>query len=504
VLRRLYSKNLFLRVKMGLRNVERLCAELGHPERAFGAIHVTGTSGKGSTTTKIAAGLRALGYRTGQYVSPHVSSFRERIQVDESLITEAETVAVLERVMAAADRAEIPATFFELTTVAGFLHFAERGVEVAAVEVGLGGRLDATNVLPSPGVCVVTSIGEDHVQILGPTLDDIAREKGGILKPGAPAVLGRTSRRVPLLQRAAELHCPVFLAGDGFADFDAENSDMARAALEAWVTREAPERAGDLRRAIQAAARFRPPCRLEGFSVGGGGGGGGGGGVGGGGVRVVLDTAHNPDALAALLQTLRASSVSVDRVVVALSSDRDPLAMAQQFFTALPHLTPADFFIGESDSTRAMPADVLAAAIQAAFLQSPHPALPPHQFRRSERSEPHRLAEDAAGGGPRRTNADRSEQDASEVVDGKQHLLRDGIGTRYASSSSSSESAIGAALRAAIGHPFVVSGRWDPLKHGPDDKHRSRVVLVTGSVYMMREAKDALGVPQPASDDVVK
>ena len=171
---------------LDLSRVERLLAAVGNPHTRFPTVHIAGTKGKGSTAAMSEACLRVAGYRTGFYTSPHMHTFRERIQVDRRKIAREEVVALVEEVRPLIERTP-GVTYFEAITAIGFLHFARSKVEVAVVEVGLGGRLDATNVL-TPEVSVITSLSLDHTYLLGNTLAEIAREKAGIVKPGIPAV----------------------------------------------------------------------------------------------------------------------------------------------------------------------------------------------------------------------------------------------------------------------------------------------------------------------------
>jgi len=174
-------------IKPGLERTKELLARLGDPQKKLNAIHVAGTNGKGSVVATCEALLRWNGLRVGRYTSPHLIDFRERITVDGSPISEADVLAFLERWIGTAE--ELGATFFEMTTALAFEWLAKQNVDVAVIETGLGGRLDSTNVL-SPRVATVTSIGLDHTDLLGPTLEDIAREKGGIFKRDTPAVIG--------------------------------------------------------------------------------------------------------------------------------------------------------------------------------------------------------------------------------------------------------------------------------------------------------------------------
>jgi len=169
-----------------LARVDRLLAALGNPHRQYPSVHVAGTKGKGSTCAMLASILRAAGYRTGLYTSPHLHTFRERIQVDGEYVSEADFSRWMERLQPIA-QADKELTTFEVATALAFGYFAERGVEMAVIEVGLGGRLDATNVL-QPTVSIITTIGHDHMHILGHTLAQIAGEKAGIIKEGTPVV----------------------------------------------------------------------------------------------------------------------------------------------------------------------------------------------------------------------------------------------------------------------------------------------------------------------------
>ena len=182
-------------VKFGIDRMRRLAEALGHPERTYPVIHVAGTNGKGSVAAMLESIFRASGRRTGLYTSPHLVKLGERVQVDRQLLTEAEIVAYAQELQPIAAQAAVfaadeHATFFEFMTAMAFLQFQRRGVNVAIVEVGMGGRLDATNVV-QPEVSVITSIGLDHCAELGDTVELIAREKAGIIKPGRPVVIGR-------------------------------------------------------------------------------------------------------------------------------------------------------------------------------------------------------------------------------------------------------------------------------------------------------------------------
>lgn len=174
---------------LGLERMERAVAALGHPERVFRIAHVAGTNGKGSTAAFLESILRQAGHRVGLYTSPHLFDWRERIQVDREWIPEDDVTRHLATIEAVQADAGDPLTEFEIWTLMALLALGEAEVDVAVLEVGLGGRLDATNVV-QPDVCAITTVGLDHVDRLGPDIASIAFEKAGILKPGVPAVVG--------------------------------------------------------------------------------------------------------------------------------------------------------------------------------------------------------------------------------------------------------------------------------------------------------------------------
>ena len=196
LLHKLFQINLFVGSKLGLTNMQRMLEKLDHPEKKFKSVHVAGTNGKGSTTTKIAKGLEAAGLRVGLYTSPHISCFRERIQINGTLIPESYLEKTLPKLFDVCTQNSIAATFFELTTALAFCYFADERVDFASIETGLGGRSDATNVI-IPEASVITSIALEHTDILGDTLEKITIEKAGIAKPGVPLVIGpdRTKSR---------------------------------------------------------------------------------------------------------------------------------------------------------------------------------------------------------------------------------------------------------------------------------------------------------------------
>lgn len=195
-------------IRWGLERTRRLLAGVGDPHGRFPTLHVGGTNGKGSVAATLASVLGAGGRRVGLYTSPHLCTFRERIQIDGAAITRDALLAAAERLWPAIKR-ERP-SFFEATTAIAMLALAQAEVDVAVVEVGLGGRLDATNVI-TPEVCVLTNVSLDHVQYLGSTIEAVAREKAGIIKPGVPVVSGEWQgvAHDVFRWRAAEVRAPL-------------------------------------------------------------------------------------------------------------------------------------------------------------------------------------------------------------------------------------------------------------------------------------------------------
>ena len=179
--------------KEGLSNTNALDSRYGHPHRSYRTIHVGGTNGKGSVSHTLAAILQCAGYKVGLYTSPHLADFRERIRVNGQMIPEQRVIDFVTEEKAFFE--PLHPSFFELATALAFLYFKEEKVDVAVIEVGLGGRLDCTNII-NPDLSVITNISKDHVQFLGDTPTQIAKEKAGIIKPGTPVVIGETNNNI--------------------------------------------------------------------------------------------------------------------------------------------------------------------------------------------------------------------------------------------------------------------------------------------------------------------
>jgi len=319
-------------IKPGLERTEALLAKLGSPHRKLSAIHVAGTNGKGSVVATCEALLRARGLVVGRYTSPHLVDFRERITVNGQPIFEEEVLEFLERWIPTAE--EMGATFFEVTTALAFDWLAKREVDLAVIETGLGGRLDSTNVL-TPRVATVTSIGLDHTDLLGDTLEAIAREKAGIFKAGVPAVIGEPAPAIrELLAKCAKeaAATPVVVLDDDYAisnvevsargtsftllggrdgqtittpllgEHQARNTATAIATLAAIGNEYLPP-PGEISKAL---AGVFLPGRFERRG------------------KVIFDVAHNPDGARTVAETIRAVNPPSPRTaLVAVLANKD-------------------------------------------------------------------------------------------------------------------------------------------------------------------------------------
>jgi dihydrofolate synthase/folylpolyglutamate synthase len=202
--------------KKDLHNTIALLNALGNPHRQFKSIHIAGTNGKGSTSHMLAAIMQQHGYKTGLYTSPHLVDFRERIKINGDWVSEEFVVAFTQSIQPLIERIE--PSFFEVTVAMAFAWFAQQEVDIAIIETGLGGRLDSTNII-TPELSVITNIGWDHMNILGDTLDKIAFEKAGIIKPSIPVIIGETTPETEpvFAAKAEECNSPVHLAAQDYS-----------------------------------------------------------------------------------------------------------------------------------------------------------------------------------------------------------------------------------------------------------------------------------------------
>jgi dihydrofolate synthase/folylpolyglutamate synthase len=333
-------------MRFGLDRMRRLMTALGHPERRFDSIHVVGTNGKSSTVRMIAAILAKHGLRTGAYLSPHLVSFGERIRIDDTDLEPARFAAAVTRAARAVELVDRSApsddrvTQFEALTAAAYSELAEQGVEVAVIEAGLGGRYDATNVIPSR-VQVLTSIGLEHTRWLGPTLTDIAGEKLAVVNRSATLVLGagldpevrRVAERVAADRNAAiitagmDAGVPVGAPGA----YQRRNFALAVAAAHAFL--------GELDDLAVAAAadEVRVPGRLQQVDTA---------------PLTLLDGAHNPDGMRALVESLNELAGRHEPTVAVLSilEDKDAAGMLSALLPACNAL-----IVTSSQNPRALP-----------------------------------------------------------------------------------------------------------------------------------------------------
>jgi len=213
---RLFHRNIHL-IKLDLEPMRAIMELLGNPQQSLICLHVAGTNGKGSVCAMLASIMRQQGYVTGLYTSPHLIKFNERIQVNGVMISDADLQDMIDEVERAASKlSELglrDVTFFEFTTALAFLHFQKSGVQIAVIETGMGGRLDATNII-TPALSIITSIGLDHTAYLGDTIEQIAGEKAGIIKPSRPVIIGSVPEAagVAIARRAADLKSPILIA----------------------------------------------------------------------------------------------------------------------------------------------------------------------------------------------------------------------------------------------------------------------------------------------------
>ena len=326
--------------KPGLSGMLRFDAALGHPSRGFRSIHVAGTNGKGSVCSMLASALAARGLRVGLYTSPHLTDFRERIKT----VTDGGFEMIpRDEVMRFLQEEDLEGlSFFEITTGLAFRHFAERQVDIAVIETGLGGRLDSTNIL-TPELSIVTSIGLDHCALLGDTRAKIAAEKAGIFKPGVPALCGeRDDETAPVFEaRAAAAPCPLFWS----EDFDAElfPTDLAGPCQEAnlrtvLAALELLGEPADREALAHTATRTGLRGRWERLQDK---------------PEVICDIGHNPPALAINFRRLQESGRPLV-IVYGIMADKDLAGIR-------PLMPPqARYFLVAPEGDRALPVDRLA------------------------------------------------------------------------------------------------------------------------------------------------
>ncbi len=370
--RYILSRELF-GMRFGLDRMRRLMTALDNPQLRFDSIHVVGTNGKSSTVRMTAAILRRHGLRTGAYLSPHLVSFAERIRVEDADLDPAAFAAAIQRAARAAelvDRSLVGddrVTQFELLTAAAYSELARRDVDVAVIEAGLGGRYDATNVIPSR-VQVLTSVGLEHTRWLGPTITAIATEKLDVVQPGATLVLGYGlhADAVAVAERVAgEREATIVHAGadpgvqlGALGGYQRRNFALARAAAEAFLGEL------DAGAVATAAAETLVPGRLQ---------------VVGEDPLTVVDGAHNPEGMAALADALEDPFATGRRPVVAVISILDDKDAAGMLATLIPKCD--QLVLTASQNPRALPPPTLQSlagqlgSLPSEVIRDPHAAI---------------------------------------------------------------------------------------------------------------------------------
>ncbi|KAF3362089.1 Folylpolyglutamate synthase [Chlamydiales bacterium STE3] len=325
-----HAKN-FGGVKLGLQNIQLLLEKLDHPEKMFKSIHIAGTNGKGSVAHKMAKAYELAGFRVGLFTSPHISCFRERIQINGSLISEEEATRLLQKIFDLQKKLGVSSTFFELTTLLGFLYFAEQKADVAVIETGLGGRLDATNVIV-PEVSIITSIALDHTEILGNSIEEITLEKAGIIKENIPIVIGPTVPKSLIEPIARQKKAPLIQVQGSFSSYEEENCAVAKAAMELIDF--------PLQMA-QNALKALPPCRFELFSES---------------PPILLDVAHNPAGLIACFKRLKRNYPHTPfHVIIGLSKSKDIAKCLEILLSE----NPEHIYLVEAKNERGLDVNVL-------------------------------------------------------------------------------------------------------------------------------------------------
>lgn len=310
-------------MKLGLERMEAIDKALGSPSMQFASVQIAGTNGKGSVSTKIARALQANGKRVGLYTSPHIHTYYERIQINGVPIPEERADALLKKILSCST---IRPSYFELLTLLAFCYFSEEKVDFAVLETGMGGRLDATNLV-KPVLSVITSVDYDHMAYLGNSLEAIAYEKAGIIKAGVPAVIGPHVKPIHVFEQAAqEVKSPLFQVEGTFAHYEKENQAIAAKALSLL-----PFPLEKI--SIETGLKAVPPCRFELVLKKN--------------PMVILDVAHNPDGLKRTFERLHYKYPGQKiRVLAAFSADKaieESVKVIKSYAVDL-HLTHIDHF----------------------------------------------------------------------------------------------------------------------------------------------------------------
>ncbi|UYW01469.1 bifunctional folylpolyglutamate synthase/dihydrofolate synthase [Flavobacterium agricola] len=334
-----------------LKNTIKLLAYLNNPEANFKSVHVGGTNGKGSTSSLLASVLQVAGYKVGLYTSPHLKDFRERIRINGEMIAENDVVAFIDQHKSFLESNQL--SFFEMTVGLAFEYFADQKVDVAIIEVGLGGRLDSTNVI-TPLISVITNIGWDHMNMLGNTLPEIAAEKAGIIKPHVPVVIGEyTAETKPVfLAKADSVAAPIWFASEMNlpeiesalqGDYQLHNKKTALTALNClksyFTITEQNIKNGFLQ--VLNNTQFAGRWQVLGNKP-----------------FTVADTAHNKEGLTIVMQQVLKQNFDLLHFVFGVVNDKD--------LSAIIHLLPkqAMYYIAKPNVPRGLPVEELAEVMQ--------------------------------------------------------------------------------------------------------------------------------------------
>lgn len=349
--------------KPNLGNILALLEGIGNPHRDLKCIHVGGTNGKGSSSSMLASILTSAGYRTGLYTSPHLKSFTERVRIDGIPIPESTVVDFIEETKHLIEK--IQPSFFEVTTALAFYHFKQEQTDINVIEVGLGGRLDSTNVI-NPIVSLITNIGHDHLDLLGPGLEDVAMEKAGIIKANTPIVISEyQSFSAPVFSEAARrLSAPICFAEEKYnviwkggtiefefqknlitinpdlkGDYQIKNIKGVLSVLEELLKKGWTIKPEDVRNGLEQVGRLsglRGRWQQIGFDP-----------------MIVCDTAHNPEGISEVLNQLKKLKFEKLYWVLGMVSDKDP----RSILTLLPN--NAYYYFCQAKIQRALGADEL-------------------------------------------------------------------------------------------------------------------------------------------------
>jgi dihydrofolate synthase/folylpolyglutamate synthase len=343
----MYQRQGSIAFKKDLTNSIAFSERLGQPEKQFPSVHVAGTNGKGSTSHMIASILQSAGYKVGLYTSPHLKDFRERININGNPIPQKDVIRFIELHKAFLETQKL--SFFELTVGMAFDHFARQKVDIAIVEVGLGGRLDSTNII-QPIISVITNIGFDHMQFLGDTLPEIAAEKAGIIKPKTPVVIGETQNEVASVFTtiAQKLQAPIYFAdqqstklyeSDLKGEYQLKNIKTVLQTIKLLIDMDYVVGEEALQEGIKNVSRntgLKGRWQLLNSRP-----------------KTICDTAHNQDGLSLVMKQLGKETYRTLHIVLGVVNDKD----LKSVLTLFPKT--AQYYFCKPDIPRGLDANVL-------------------------------------------------------------------------------------------------------------------------------------------------